>query len=232
LPVAGIEFAGDERFTILARVGEGGMGVVYKALDKERGGVVALKTLHALGAAAVFRLKHEFRSLADLSHPNLIALHELVQSGGHWFMTMEYVEGTHFLAWVRPGGALAYSQTMTSTSLSAIGDPAPARRDEPHGVDGAMLDVGRLRDGFAQLASGVAALHAAGKLHRDIKPSNVLVTTAGRVVLLDFGLVTELAPGRVGLDEMAGTAGYMAPEQSFGGPLGAASDWYAAGVML
>jgi eukaryotic-like serine/threonine-protein kinase len=93
----------------------------------------------------------------------------------------------------------------------------------------------RLRLGLTQLAQGICALHQAGKLHRDIKPSNVLVTPAERVVLLDFGLVTELAPAASDADkvgELSGTLPYMSPEQLSCKALTPASDWYAVGVML
>ncbi|WP_267689410.1 serine/threonine-protein kinase [Nannocystis sp. SCPEA4] len=88
----------------------------------------------------------------------------------------------------------------------------------------------RLRASLAQLAAGLDALHAAGKLHRDIKPSNVLVTHEGRVVILDFGLVHELAAGRGA--EVVGTPAYAAPEQLRGATPTPACDWYAVGVML
>jgi hypothetical protein len=99
-----------------------------------------------------------------------------------------------------------------------------------HWVDG---DAARLRPALVQLADGILALHAAGKLHRDLKPSNVLVDARGRVVILDFGLVTELTRTEVTRPGIAvGTPRYMSPEQGAGAPLTAASDWYALGVML
>jgi serine/threonine protein kinase/tetratricopeptide (TPR) repeat protein len=103
------------------------------------------------------------------------------------------------------------------------------------GVDFAKHVAGppSLRDCVRQLVEGVQAIHNAGKLHRDLKPSNVLVTTVGRVVVLDFGLSVPLRP-RAGsaVGEVAGTLAYMSPEQLRGEALTAASDWYSVGVML
>jgi serine/threonine protein kinase len=84
-----------------------------------------------------------------------------------------------------------------------------------------------------QLVTGVSALHGHGKLHRDIKPSNIMVRPDGRVVILDFGLMSDALPGTPGPDEpMAGTPAYLAPEQHAGGPPSEATDWYAVGVTL
>ena len=107
-------------------------------------------------------------------------------------------------------------------------------------VDGVPLlehlrdrDPARIRAAFAQIAAGLSALHEADKVHRDVKPSNVMVTAQGRVVILDFGLVT--AAGQLSLasrDQIIGTIAYMAPEQAAGQPLGPAADWYSVGAML
>jgi serine/threonine protein kinase len=98
---------------------------------------------------------------------------------------------------------------------------------------GGELDEARLRDALRQLADGLCALHAAGKIHRDLKPSNVLVDRQGRCVILDFGLVvpTENAD-RTHEGGSVGTIAYMSPEQAADLPLTDATDWYAVGVML
>jgi tetratricopeptide (TPR) repeat protein len=88
----------------------------------------------------------------------------------------------------------------------------------------------RLRAAFAQLAEGIAALHAVGVVHRDIKPENILVESDGRLVLLDLGLALDLAPGLA--TQSVGTPAYMAPEQWGASPLSEAVDWYAFGVIL
>ena len=106
--------------------------------------------------------------------------------------------------------------------------------DYVRGANRAPRSDDRLVDALRQLIDGVSALHRGGKLHRDVKPSNVLVTPAGRVVILDFGLLTELLPqnaagaGYV----MAGTPAYMAPEEGTGATPSEASDWYGVGVTL
>lgn len=220
---------GSERFALLRPIGVGGMGAVYEALDARGGRRVALKTLTHLDAAALYRFKNEFRALADLAHPNVIALYELLSDRDQWFFTMELVEGVDFLRHVRFGAAATEAPTEIAP-ISAITESTPSARDAPDG----SFDEVSLRAALTGLCRGVAALHGAGKLHRDLKPSNVLVTREGRVVVLDFGLVSELEQGSVMTTraEIAGTAEYMSPEQAAATELTEASDWYAVGVML
>ncbi|MCB9598658.1 MAG: AAA family ATPase, partial [Sandaracinaceae bacterium] len=94
------------------------------------------------------------------------------------------------------------------------------------------FDEGRLRRALAQLATGLSALHAADVVHRDVKPPNILVTRAGRVVILDFGLARAKARDVASEDEVVGTVAYMAPEQALDDVVGPAADWYAVGAML
>jgi hypothetical protein len=196
------------RFQIRRRLGEGGMGVVYEALDEKRQVAVALKTLTRLDAAGIYRLKGEFRSLASVLHPNLVRLRELFADGDQWFFTMDLIVGRPFLEYVRSDSALDNNGRFL---------------EQP------------LRDALKQLAAGVQAIHYEGKLHRDLKPPNVLVTHDARVVILDFGLVssqTDKPIGETAEDVISGTPAYMAPEQASGERALPASDWYAVGVML
>jgi hypothetical protein len=200
---AGTTFQGTDRFTVRRPLGAGGMGVVYEVHDRVRNEVVALKTLLHAGAADIYRLKREFRSLADIAHPNLVSLYELVVDGADCFFTMELVQGVNLVEYVHRSEATA------------------AMRAE------------RVRHVFRQLVEGIGALHRRGKLHRDIKPSNILITSDGRAVILDFGLASNVVPDDVVVGEsMAGTPAYLAPEREAGAPPSEAHDWYSVGVTL
>lgn len=100
------EFTGTDRFSILRKLGEGSMSVVYEALDRERDHRVALKAIKYPDEDRLYRLKREFRSLSDLSHPNLIALYDLVVADDQCFYSMELVEGVSFVEYCRPGDVL------------------------------------------------------------------------------------------------------------------------------
>jgi serine/threonine protein kinase len=204
-------FAGTDRFQIVRRLGEGGMGVVFEALDREQRAPVALKLLRHIDARGIYRFKKEFRALADLEHKNLVRLGELFCEAGQWFFTMELLEGQNLLAYVR-------AETPETVTTS---DTFRLRYDEV-----------RLRAALRQLAQGVHALHATQRVHRDIKPSNVLVTPKDRLVLLDFGLVIDVSRGDQSDVGLAGTVAYMAPEQAAAYPVGPAADWYSVGVVL
>ena len=99
-------FRGTKRFEIRKKLGSGGMGIVFEAYDSERNETVALKTLHWVDAAAVYRFKKEFRGLADVAHRNLVSLYELIAHDEVWFFTMELVRGCNLLQFVRPGWQL------------------------------------------------------------------------------------------------------------------------------
>ena len=184
--------------------------------DSHRQGLVALKTLRHLTPESLYRLKREFRSLADLRHVNLVEFHELLLMEDTWFITMELVDGVDFLRWVRPSSA----ETVDAGSTTHSDDSPPPSQtgaDTPRGTPDAATAAN------AQTACGTRSVNSVsasrpctvpGRRHRDLKPQNVLVTPEGRVVILDFGLITELAPGATQTDErVAGTPAFMAPEQ-------------------
>ncbi len=239
------------------------MGVVYEAYDQERQELVALKTLRHVDGRRLARFKHEFRSLHDLSHHNLVSLGELFDGESELFFTMELIRGVGFLAHVRGldedafrtaqakgRGEAAPQEPTSETSPSTTGEPGdsaesdewestdeeikPARPPQPRVIQPIAYDEVRLRAALRQLAVGIAALHEAGKVHRDIKPRNILVADDGRVVLLDFGLVTDKDEADQSSEHsgVVGTVAYMAPEQALSGKVTPAADWYSMGVVL
>jgi serine/threonine protein kinase len=220
------------RFEIRGELGAGGMGVVYAAYDDELERIVALKTLRNLDVsslypAQLYAFKREFRALADVTHPNLVQLYELGSVDDQWFFTMEAVEGTDPLTFIR-AGYLGSSGTTPQFFRYDPTQPIPAAVPLT-----SEEQFARLRDVLRQIAEGISALHGAGKVHRDVKPSNVLVTDEGRAVLLDFGLIADATIQKDASDvTVVGTAAYMAPEQAAGRAVGSEADWYSFGVLL
>jgi tetratricopeptide (TPR) repeat protein len=190
-----------ERFALRRCLGSGGFGVVYEAEDVTTHDLLALKVLRQGPPDRILRFKREFRALQGLAHPNLVTYGDLYCVANEWFFTMELVDGTDLLSYVRK---------------------SPGAFDEQ-----------RLRGSLRQLLLGLQALHVAGKVHRDVKPSNVRVTGDGRLVLLDFGLVTDSeAADHSGRSGVVGTPIYMAPEQAASAAVGPPADLYAVGVLL
>jgi hypothetical protein len=192
------DLAGPDRYQLVREIGRGGMGVVYEAVDRTRNVRVALKRLDRVDPTALLRFKREFRARADVVHPNLVTLHELVGDGDRWFFTMELLDGIDVL-----------------THVARDADPQRPK----------------LRRAITALVDGLEALHGAGLVHRDVKPSNVLVTSEGRVVLLDFGLIAR-AGARDSDQVIIGTPAYLSPELVSSARATPAADWYAVGVML
>ncbi len=246
------------RYRIIRELGAGGMGTVYEAHDERRDHRVALKTMLKLDYGGAADLKREFRAVAELRHPNLVNLYDLVIEDGVCFFTMELVSGDDLRSWARavnpdviasaptvnvplprrsttptprsPGAAHAQPAVSASGATPATG----------HRLGGsqpvALFDEGRVRQAVAQLAEALAFLHDCGKVHRDVKPSNVLVTDRGMVKLLDFGLAREwravAGPGEAAAEpSIAGTVHYMAPESLTSGIVSPAGDVYALGML-
>lgn len=210
------------RYVLKGMVGQGAVGVVHRAFDRDRECDVALKRLHSPHPNQVYRLKREFRGFAQTHHTNLVQLYELtVQDDGTVFYTMELLDG------VDP-------RVYCAKPLSAAAPDAPASDQTMETARPHAFDEARVRHVFRQLCDGVQAIHRAGKLHRDLKWANTLVLADGTLKILDFGLASDWGNSKDSLGQNpVGTAAYMAPEQLSGDtPLTPASDWYAVGVML
>ena len=190
------------RFRIVRCIGSGSTGDVYEAVDRQRGGRTAIKALRLQHPVAISRFKHEFRVLQDVEHPSLVSLGELIEENGRLYFTMELVDGTDFLAFVRP----------PDSGL----DEGRVRRS--------FADLG----GALEALHARGLVHRDLKPSNVLvtRDERVVVLDFGLVVDLDSRDPTWSGPSIVG------TPHYMSPEQAAGQPAGPASDWYSAGVML
>ena len=200
----GAVFAG--RYDVKEILGAGGMGVVYRAFDRELQEPVAIKTLKPeamAGGAALERFKQEIRLARKIAHRNVVRTYDLGEQNGMYYLTMEYVEGTSLKQLIVSRGKLPVEVTLT---------------------------VGK------QLCRALEVAHAEGVIHRDIKPQNIVVDPTGFLKVMDFGIARLANPQQgKGLTEAGtaiGTPDYMSPEQLSGLELDPRSDLYAAGVVL
>ncbi|HKT79496.1 MAG TPA: protein kinase [Vicinamibacterales bacterium] len=190
-------------YRIIAKHGEGGMGVVYRAEDPRLNRIVALKALPArLGADEVIkaRFRREARAASAVDHPNICSIYGFEETAdGRQFIVMPLYEGE------------SLKQRLAARRLSV---------DE-------SLDIA------TQTAEGLAAAHARGVIHRDIKPSNLLITPEGQVKIVDFGLATVSDHSRLTIDgDLMGTPAYMSPEQTRGEETDQRTDIWSLGVVL
>jgi pimeloyl-ACP methyl ester carboxylesterase len=190
------------QYELVERLGSGGMGVVYKAIDRRLRRFVALKFLPpTLGEEPELKLRfmQEAKAIAFLDHPNLCTIHEVEEwENGQLFIVMPCYEG----------------QTLGQRMKSG---PLPFAE---------ALDLG------AQIADGLAHAHDAGVVHRDIKPANIVVTPGGRVKILDFGIAKLRDNSLTQAGAVLGTLSYMSPEQACGEPVDHRTDLWALGVVL
>jgi serine/threonine protein kinase len=196
-------FPGTERFRVVRRLGSGGMGVVYEVHDRLRDDVVALKTLLRTGAADVYRLKREFRSLADLAHENLVCLYELFVEDDRCFFTMELVNGVSFVDYARGADRTPRFDDRLIDALRQLVDGVSAlhRRGKLH-RDIKPSNVLVTPDGRVVILDfGLIA--------------ELLPRHAGEASYVS-----------------GGTPAYMAPEEAAGALPSEAGDWYAIGVTL
>ncbi|MDH6219167.1 serine/threonine-protein kinase [Streptomyces pseudovenezuelae] len=200
------------RYRVVAQLGRGGMGVVWRAIDEVLGREVAVKELRTYNDAdgpeladLRLRMQREARAAARMRHAGVIAVHDVAEVDGRPLIVMELVDGPSLDDVLRERG------TLDAREVAGIG---------------------------AKVMDALAAAHRAGVLHRDVKPGNILLERSGRVVLTDFGIATMDDPGdgsathltRSG--ELVGSLDYLAPERAQGADPGPASDVWALGATL
>ncbi len=194
-----------DRYEILSILGMGGMGVVYKARDRELTDLVALKALKpslvgsdTFGVDVIELLKSELKLARKVTHANVLRTHDFQVVDGQPFISMEYVRGITLREMLERSGQIPRAAAL------------------------------RL---LQQLCAGLSAAHSQQVLHGDIKPENIILAPDGHAKLMDFGIARPLVSNKTADGPVLGTPYYMAPEQISGGPSDMRSDIYACGVV-
>jgi tetratricopeptide (TPR) repeat protein/predicted Ser/Thr protein kinase len=193
-----------ERYEILALLGEGGMGAVYKAKDREVGHLVALKVIRpelANQQAILNRFKQELILARQITHKNVIRIFDLGQAEGVKFITMEFVEGRDLHSLLKEGRSFTLGEEVRI---------------------------------IQQVCRALEAAHAEGVVHRDLKPHNIMVEENGRVVVMDFGIARSMegTGGQTSTGALLGTPAYMSPEQAKGDKVDTRSDLFSLGIIF
>ena len=192
-----------ERFEVLQLLGEGGMGAVYKAHDRELERDVALKLIRpelARNPEILQRFKHELILARQVTHRNVIRIFDLGQAEGYKYITMEYLDGRDLRSVLREKGKLP---------------PEEAAKI------------------ILQICRALEAAHAEGVIHRDLKPQNIMLDANGRAYVMDFGIArSAYLPGMTQTGALVGTPEYMSPEQAKGEKLDERSDLFSLGAIL
>jgi eukaryotic-like serine/threonine-protein kinase len=192
------------RYEILRALGEGGMGTVYKATDRELDRTVALKTIRpelAANPAIIKRFKQELILARQVTHRNVVRIYDLGEADGVKFITMEYIEGRDLTSLLREKGKLAPKEAAEI---------------------------------MEQVCRALEAAHMEGVVHRDLKPQNIMIDGHGKVSVMDFGIArsTEAVEAMTFTGAVIGTPQYMSPEQAKGEKLDARSDLFSFGVVF
>jgi serine/threonine protein kinase len=191
------------RYQIIEELGRGGMGTVYKVLDREINEKIALKILKpeiSFDEKTIERFRNELKLARKISHQNVCRMYDIVKEEGMYFITMEYISG----------------EDLKSTIIRL-----------------GQVSVGKTMRIVKQICKGLAEAHRLGVIHRDLKPQNIIIDREGEVRIMDFGIaLSRRTAGITEAGVMIGTPEYMSPEQAAGKELDNRSDIYSLGVTM